>query len=561
MNPGGRGRRASTSLIFIVILVAGLGPAQAPAQAPAPAVTSTGDLEALLAAPVSPGTLALMLPFAARPEVVARWREALTAADASSRATAARMVHVSAARWLVPALLQAIAREDDENALIEQLLATVVLGDAGPTALAARHAIARGGRAAALFGAAVLAARPDQFRALLPELAPALPEEMLGVLIAQASTVTAPEAQAGLATVAMTRGQRAWRTLLTENDRLRRPLPGPWVEAALARADAALRTDLAWALVRSRVLDRRDGQAWLRKWPDASDQSAEEGYALTLAQRRVGLARADGRPWIVEASDQEVAAIAWRLDFSWDEVSKAERAVIEKRAGVKPPGPAALSEDDQYRGGFGLREIFGSTVTRTMGPFPVGLVDSLIAVSGCDAPAGLVGAMVSYRPDRRPAKVDLMAGGLSPACTSVLRALATSSVLMPDDAVDARPHLLLTRLEAERPGCIGEYAPSLVRYLSAATLSRADTIDMPTLRGRGRLDVPDAARQRRIQGVILLDMLLSATGCVCDVRVTRAIPILDIAAVDYVLKWELSPARRNGEPVPAWVGHVVNFAY
>ena len=58
--------------------------------------------------------------------------------------------------------------------------------------------------------------------------------------------------------------------------------------------------------------------------------------------------------------------------------------------------------------------------------------------------------------------------------------------------------------------------------------------------------------QRRIQGIVLLETFISATGCVPAVRVTRGVaPLLDYAAVRAVSGWRYTPTRLDGRDVPA----------
>jgi TonB family protein len=71
---------------------------------------------------------------------------------------------------------------------------------------------------------------------------------------------------------------------------------------------------------------------------------------------------------------------------------------------------------------------------------------------------------------------------------------------------------------------------------------------------------PDAARRQRLEGVVGLSILVSETGQVIDVKVTRsANPILDEAAVSAVKEWQYQPATKKGVQVRVWLPVSMSF--
>lgn len=71
---------------------------------------------------------------------------------------------------------------------------------------------------------------------------------------------------------------------------------------------------------------------------------------------------------------------------------------------------------------------------------------------------------------------------------------------------------------------------------------------------------PDAARQRKLEGVVSLNLLVSETGQVTDVKVVKsANPILDDAAVKAVREWVYEPAKKKGVPVKVWIPVSLSF--
>jgi TonB family protein len=73
-------------------------------------------------------------------------------------------------------------------------------------------------------------------------------------------------------------------------------------------------------------------------------------------------------------------------------------------------------------------------------------------------------------------------------------------------------------------------------------------------------DYPETMRARRIQGIVILECLISTTGKVESVRVLRGVHAhLDAAAIEAVKKWEYTPTLLDGEPVTVTMTVTVNF--
>jgi protein TonB len=70
---------------------------------------------------------------------------------------------------------------------------------------------------------------------------------------------------------------------------------------------------------------------------------------------------------------------------------------------------------------------------------------------------------------------------------------------------------------------------------------------------------PMHAQLAHIEGVVVLDAVIDATGRVTDVRVTHSIQGLDQAAIDAVRQWRFTPTLLNGEPVSILLTVTVRF--
>jgi len=71
---------------------------------------------------------------------------------------------------------------------------------------------------------------------------------------------------------------------------------------------------------------------------------------------------------------------------------------------------------------------------------------------------------------------------------------------------------------------------------------------------------PQAARDAKIQGVVILEARVGADGRVIDVNVLSSIPELDQAAIDAVKQWEYVPLLVDGVPAPATFAVSVLFS-
>ena len=70
---------------------------------------------------------------------------------------------------------------------------------------------------------------------------------------------------------------------------------------------------------------------------------------------------------------------------------------------------------------------------------------------------------------------------------------------------------------------------------------------------------PDAAREARVQGTVLVQALVLEDGTVGECRVVQSVPGLDDAAVAAVRQWIFRPARNKGAAVAFWVAVPVRF--
>ncbi len=127
--------------------------------------------------------------------------------------------------------------------------------------------------------------------------------------------------------------------------------------------------------------------------------------------------------------------------------------------------------------------------------------------------------------------------------------------------VDSENPDLVLRIEAEmnrRGSTLLEAPPSDV--LLVDDVRRSVPYDYPPVPTR-RVDpvYPEMAREARVEGQVILRVLIDKTGRLKDVKVRRSVTMLDGAAVDAVKHWAFEPGVLDGRPVDVWFDIPVDF--
>lgn len=100
------------------------------------------------------------------------------------------------------------------------------------------------------------------------------------------------------------------------------------------------------------------------------------------------------------------------------------------------------------------------------------------------------------------------------------------------------------------PGTVPERAPARVRV---------GGIRQPTQISKVAPEYPAMAKAARVQGVVILELVIATDGSVSDAKVLRSIPLLDKAAIDAVRQWKYTPTLLNGQPVELIMTVTANF--
>ncbi len=70
---------------------------------------------------------------------------------------------------------------------------------------------------------------------------------------------------------------------------------------------------------------------------------------------------------------------------------------------------------------------------------------------------------------------------------------------------------------------------------------------------------PELARKARVEGKVILEIVVGRSGDVENVRVLKSHPLLDDAAIEAVKRWRYRPGLQGGRPVKVYLTVVVEF--
>jgi protein TonB len=85
-------------------------------------------------------------------------------------------------------------------------------------------------------------------------------------------------------------------------------------------------------------------------------------------------------------------------------------------------------------------------------------------------------------------------------------------------------------------------------------------VKAPVLVNRVEPSYPEAARKARMEGVVILEAIITASGSVEEVKVLKSVnPLLDASAVRAVQAWRYKPATLNGRAVRVYLTVTVTF--
>lgn len=74
-----------------------------------------------------------------------------------------------------------------------------------------------------------------------------------------------------------------------------------------------------------------------------------------------------------------------------------------------------------------------------------------------------------------------------------------------------------------------------------------------------RPQYPQEAFVKKIEGTVLVEIMIDSSGRVVRARILQSVPLLDAAAIQTVYQWVFQPAVKHGRPVPTIAQAPVSF--
>lgn len=181
------------------------------------------------------------------------------------------------------------------------------------------------------------------------------------------------------------------------------------------------------------------------------------------------------------------------------------------------------------------------------------------------APARIVAMIVGAQaPEQAPASPPR---AMPKASTAKPRAVAPASTAAANEAAPALAPMQEAPAVSTTAGIAIESAPVVVAAAAPAPAPPAPAPLVPPRFDASYLDnappaYPSLARQYREQGVVMLDVRVTAAGLpdTVEIRKSSGSQRLDEAARAAVLSWRFVPARQGDSAVTAWVVVPIRFA-
>lgn len=522
-----------------------------------------------VAADLSPGIVGLIAVDDVTAANQALLFQALMSERAPVRAAAARVAFTQGRRGLHGPIVAALAKETDGDAALEQARFVIVFGSADDDSV--------------LIDAA-------------PRLSWADGREV-ALLVARARGLSALQYLSRLRTVHLdtsshaqflrvaTRGEQAPLAALVAS--ALRDGDTDLLAAVLAAARlgdvVSLGDDVLRALLETRNTVRVRAMALAHLLLTSAPGSSPSGglRAAFEAALQAGTIDSPGTELIIELARRVVGATP-RTDPQWTslltthaealrkELSELRAFQLTKR--LAPPEYAALTKSIygeplqlsaavQPTTGAGNAAV-GPSI-RLLSGYPRGFIASVMATARCDvgrqsaAGTGGSGGRVFLRPDGRPARVSLMDPPSSRECARAVEALLRTYAAEPGRLLGADAQdILVFPFQPDFVDC----QDTMTRSAPESPTVEGARVKAPTQTRRVSPEYPRGAQADRVSGVVIVQTIISPTGCVAAATVTKGIDIrLDWAALRAITRWTYTPTLLDGTPTPIIMNVAVTF--
>jgi TonB family protein len=519
----------------------------------------TGGLADALSKPLSPGSVAMLVDYGGAPETQERLVTALRDPRPETRAAAARVFNVLGVNASVPHLLEALEGEKDMDAAREELCAVAVLG--GPRTDLELFAAASRSRG-------LIGALSDVLSRRWNSAAPAEPTprvDQTGGLKGSA-TGRASLTQAALAGI-RAKDEGLFEVALRVARATKTDVDTGMLGTGLEVEGPRFREATCWhiALIDPEGLPSNVKEKVTARAADGTPSS----FPCEVAARILGQTVKERGDWVANL-DQEGAkrvpivpvvlmsltpgerkALSQARTGKADELDTyLERKSSKPRSSEMPAAHAPAGEGPRGR----LLDLAG---------FPRGFVPGVLAATGCGhTPSDAWGgAEITYGEDGRPRAMSPLVGLEGFGKCQLAARLLLRSALAPARATGppGAKHMVLVWLDRDFVEC----STSATTGQTAGEewpLSVGGQIKEPKKTRNVNPVYPESAKKERVQGTVILEALISASGCITRLEVMHsAHPALNGAAIRAASGWRYTPALLDGQPAPVIMTITVAF--
>jgi TonB family protein len=490
----------------------------------------------------------LLLVNSADPGAPAALRGALASRDPVVRTAAGRVIAVVPHGALRPALIGALAREQDAATGAEFVRDILHLSNGADLAFVEPQAKRLGQDAVLALAVWLARMQPAQFGNRLAQLI-SLTDSAgpLSALVTVAALQHPDQAQAI---------RRQWMAVApagTWNDVLAAALAAEGVTSAdeslvvdaLEASRANVREETVWLMLQ--VIGQK--QSVTAKAAAAAGRPRDDATAWEALGREL-IARGAKPPAAPE--DRHELLLAQGLAHIPDlhRIQSAPQLTVAERDAILSLAP--LPKGLTWQSKTVLPE------TRTLRPFAPNAIGATFTAANCEPAArGIAEASLAYAADGTPLRIEVISAGLSKPCLTAWTALLRTAMADDGEPVMAdQPQAIVLPLNESFLSCV---AADTRAAPSAPPVIPTGRIQEPRRLKDVKPEYPVAAQSRRIQGIIVVEAVISRAGCVSSARVLRSIPFLDAPAVAAVSGWLFTPTVLDGSPVPVIMTVTVNF--
>ena len=554
-------RRKPTSLLPVAMLMA----AVAVLAAPLTANPQRHPLESLLESQLSPGIVGLLVPYLAEPRAQDRVLEGLCHPSAAVRAISARVIGLTKVTRLSDSVRVALGTESDMFAGREEMRALAIL-DGASAADPILQAAERMGGAMWQVAAEILVFQ-EGFRALRAHLSKfhdVLDQGGFQWLIAGAMQ-RPTEPIDGLANdILAMENRRAWHDFLTVLGDKRRSVDPGILLRGLTHPSLDINGETAWHLV---VMFGDSVPIETQAWVDAlgaktpeSGTSADQvdlAFGRELLGRVFGQAAAPNESWIeylggetrshVDLESMDALAAPHLTSKEIEAVTRRFKSLFQyKKFNGKRIRPIEQRVDNR--------------VVRTVSSFPRGFVKDLLQITGCKFPKqaeNVVQADITYDSIGRPRKVSMITEPRSDDCKEFATALFSTSWTPPQRVPG--PGLSERLLLFLEKGAVTRLEEELFSHWPLGLIERGEVV-APKRTVLVKPEYPEGNRQRRLEGRVVLGLVVNPDGNVKDVNLLQVNQdAFLLSAMRSVLGWQYDPALLDSKPVASRLVVIVDY--